>query len=140
MNISLLLIEISQNEKGLYKLTFIINKYNMCVCARLKSLLSLTAQLTLYICYFRHMLCFIPPYHVCWGMICCAQTFIGRRVLMTLCFVYIPLRDHNICMTPIIIIAKNGRFGLNLNWQAVLFKPVQPCKIHASQFELGFGG
>lgn len=32
MNISLLLIEISQNEKGLYKLTFIINKYNIYVC------------------------------------------------------------------------------------------------------------
>lgn len=28
MNISWLLIEISQNEKGLYKLTFIINKCN----------------------------------------------------------------------------------------------------------------
>lgn len=41
MNISLLLIEISQNEKGLYKLTFIINKYNMCVSAHGWNLCSL---------------------------------------------------------------------------------------------------
>lgn len=82
-----------------------------------------------YICYFA--ICFIPHHTTCMCGIWCtlySTDFIGRRVLMTLCFVYIPSRDHNICMTSIIIIAKNAsRFHSDFNWQSFLSKLVQPC-------------
>lgn len=73
MNISLLLIEISQNEKGLYKLTSIINKYNTCVCARTVEIFAVSyglARAVVYnVCYFA--ICyalFRQAIHLCGGM------------------------------------------------------------------------
>lgn len=104
MNISLLLIEISQNEKGLYKLTFIINK---CTTRWILRCLSPRCMLCTFV-FLAYALYCSNRQHVGFYTKFYRLTFWWHQVVL-FC-VYASTRDHTVLYSRgVIIIAENCR-------------------------------
>lgn len=86
MNISWLLIEISQNEKGLHKLTFIINKY-----------IQSSLPLSLSLCIESPRALSYMLYAANWLFVGYTLVLIGRRFDDTVSYCA-STRDHNVCI------------------------------------------